>query len=259
MMNHSTTHRPLAAALCGIAAALASLPAAAQTAPPTDAWQFELIPYLWTPGIRSDLKLGPLPGSTVSVNSTSLLKALDMGAMGTLEARKGDWGGLLDLQYVKLGVSNQYLGGLGGGYDITFKQTIATLAGFYRVVNTPSVTVEALAGVRYANIKTNVNVNIAPTMRGVGRQIEDSSNSTSGILGARVILPVGDKWSLMGHLDVGAGSSTTNLQAIVGASYQYSPVTSFKFGYRYLGYKRDDDLVNKAAMAGFYAGLGFRF
>jgi len=53
--------------------------------------------------------------------------------------------------------------------------------------------------------------------------------------------------------------STTSLQAIAGASYQYSPATSIKFGYRYLGYKRDKDLVYKAAMGGLYVGLGFRF
>ncbi|MEJ8847644.1 hypothetical protein [Variovorax rhizosphaerae] len=244
---------------CGLTAALASQSATAQTATSTDAWRFELTPYLWTPGIRSDLQFGPLPGNTVSVNSTSLLKALEMGAMGSLEARKGAWGGLLDLQYVKLGVSNQYLGGLAGGYDVTFKQTIVTLAGLYRVVDTPGVTVDAVGGIRYVNLKTNVIVSIAPTLRGPGRRIEDTANSTSGILGARVLVPVGDKWSLLGYLDIGAGNSNTNWQAIAGANYQYSPATAIKLGYRYLSYKRDDELVNRAAMGGFYVGLGFRF
>ncbi|MET0540321.1 MAG: hypothetical protein ABWZ88_01060 [Variovorax sp.] len=249
-----------ALALCGsLGAALASLPATAQTATSANAWQFELTPYLWTPGIRSDLEFGALPGRTVSVNSTSLLKALEMGAMGSLEARKGDWGGLLDLQYVKLGVSNQYLGGLAGGYDVTFKQTIATVAGLYRVVSTPGVTVDALGGIRFVHLKTDVNLNIAPTLGGPFRQTEASSDSTSAILGARVLVPVGDKWSLLGYLDIGAGSSNTNWQAIAGANYQYSPATSIKLGYRYLSYKPDDVLVDRAAMGGFYVGLGFKF
>src|SRR4051794_26672948 len=79
--------RRLTRTLAGMAAALAGLPALAQTPSiASDAWQFEFVPYLWLAGVRSDLKLGPLPGSTVSVSSSSILGALDFGAMGTLEA-----------------------------------------------------------------------------------------------------------------------------------------------------------------------------
>ena len=244
--------------LCGLAAALACLPTAAQgVAPAANDWQFEFVPYLWLPGLRSDLKLGPLPGSTMSVNSTSLLEALDFGAMGTLEARKGPWGGLLDVQYVKLGVSNQLAGGLLGGYNLKLDQTIATLAGFYRVVDSPAVAVDVLGGLRYVDGKTNLD--IAPSLRGLGGHISDTSSSTDGILGVRAIVPLGDKWSLLGYLDGGKGSSTSTWQAIAGASFQYSAVTSLKFGYRYLEYKRDNALLNKMAMGGLYFGAGFRF
>jgi opacity protein-like surface antigen len=243
--------------LAGMAAALAGLPALAQSpSTASDGWQFEFVPYLWLAGVRSDLKLGPLPGSTVSVSSSSVLGALDFGAMGTLEARKGAWGGLLDMQYVKLGVGNQFAGGLLGGYDVEFKQTIATLVGFYRVVDGPAA-VDVLGGVRY--VDANTRVDIAPSPRGFGRQIEETVGSTDGVLGVRAIVPLGDKWSLLGYLDVGQGSSTSSWQAIAGAGYQYSPTTSLKFGYRYLAYKRDDALLNKAAMGGFYFGAGFKF
>src|SRR5437868_5926096 len=116
----------------GLVSLLVDLPAAAQNLADADAWQFEFVPYLWLAGIRSDIKLGPLPGNTVHIKSRSVLKALDAGAMGTLEVRKGPWGGLLDMQYVKLGVSNQFLGGLAGGYDLKYDQTLITMAGFYR-------------------------------------------------------------------------------------------------------------------------------
>ncbi|MEJ8824857.1 hypothetical protein WKW80_22970 [Variovorax humicola] len=166
----------------------------------------------------------------------------------------GQLGGLLDLQYVKLGVSDQYLGGLAGGYNVTFKQTVATAAGFYRVVNGPAVQVDIVGGVRYVYITTNVD--IAPSLRGFGKQIEDSSGSTSGIVGVRdraarrkVVAPglPGCRRRQLDHKPA----------AIAGASYQYSPATSIKFGYGYLGYKRDNDLVYKAAMGGLYVGLGF--
>ncbi|MDM0084923.1 hypothetical protein QTI17_30440 [Variovorax sp. J31P179] len=243
--------------LSACAAALAGLPAAAQTTlASSNDWQFEFAPYLWLAGIKSDLKLGPLPGDTLNVSSKGILEALDFGAMGTLEARKGAWGGLVDVQYVKLGVGNQLAGGLLGGYNVKFEQTIATLAGFYRVVEGP-VAVDVVGGLRYVNAKTNVD--IAPSPRGFGRQLEESTGSTDGIVGVRAIVPVGDKWSLMGWLDVGEGGSTSSWQAIAGASYQYSPTTSLKFGYRYLDYRRDDALLDKVAMGGFYFGAGFKF
>ena len=91
----------------GLAAALTCLSAAGQTVLPADAWQFEFIPYLWAAGVSSDLRFGLTPRSTTHVSSSSVLGALDFGAMGTLEARKGPWGALLDMQYVKLGVSRQ--------------------------------------------------------------------------------------------------------------------------------------------------------
>ncbi|SEB14264.1 hypothetical protein [Variovorax sp. YR216] len=252
-MTANILHR----AIFGMAAAFAGLPSYAQSAiAASDQWQFELIPYLWLAGVRSDLKLGPLPGNTVSVSSSSVLSALDFGAMGTLEARKGNWGGLLDVQYVKLGVSNQVAGGLLGGYNVKFEQSIATLAGFYRVLNGP-VAVDVLGGARYVYAKTDLD--ISPSLRGLGGQIEESGGVWNAIVGARAVMPVNDKWSLMGYLDVGEGSSTSSWQAIAGASYQYSPVTSLKFGYRYLSYKRDDALLNKVAMGGLYFGAGFKF
>lgn len=230
--------------LAAFAAALvACLPAAAQTAlPAASEWQFEIVPYLWLAGIRADLKLGPLPGNTVSVSSGSILKALDFGAMGTLEARKGNWGGVLDMQYVKVRVSNQVAGGLLGGYNVDFVQQVSTLAALYRVFNEP-VALDLLGGARYVHAKTDVD--ISPSLRAPGRRIEESGGGWNGIVGARAVMPINDKWSVIGYLDVGNGNSTTSWQAIAGASYQYSAATSVKFGYRYLNYKRDDALLNK--------------
>jgi opacity protein-like surface antigen len=238
----------------GWASALACLSAAAQDQPPADAWQFEFIPYLWAAGIKSDLRFGVTQRSTTTVNSSSVLSALDFGAMGTLEARKGPWGALLDMQYVKLGVSRN-VGFLPPvGLDVDYEQQIYTLAGLYRVFDS-AVQIDVLAGGRYVNAKTDVN--LAPNLPGPG--LHDSVGWWNGIVGARVIAPINDKWSVLGYLDRGWGSSTTSWEALAGASYQYSPTISFKFGYRYLSYKRDEGLLSKVALGGFFAGAGFKF
>jgi opacity protein-like surface antigen len=255
----------VALAIAGVAV-LASVPAAAQNAiPSVNDWQFEFVPYIWGAGVRSDVKLGQLPSSTLSVSSSSLLKALDFAAMGTIEARKGDWGGFFDAQYIKLGVGNQFGGGLLGGYNVDMQEQIYTLAGTYRVVNNPSMSLDLLAGARYATIKTTVDAN--PSLLGgpglvgpAGRVLENDAGWWNGIIGVKTLVPVNDRWSLLGYADVGSGSGTTSWQVVAGASYQYSPATSIKFGYRALSFKRDDEAtINKMTMYGPYVGLGFKF
>lgn len=162
---------------------------------------------------------------------------------------------MLDLQDVKVGVSNQFASGLLGGYDVTMEQQIYTMAGCYRVINEP-VEVDVLGGARYVDAKSTVDT--APSLRGLGCQIRGDVSGWNGIVGVRAIAPVSDKWSLLGHLDVGGGNSTSSWQIIAGASYQYTPTTSMKFGYRVLSYKRNDALLNKVTMGGFYAGLCFK-
>jgi len=238
----------------GLALVLACSSAVAQGVPPADAWQFEFIPYLWAAGVSSDLRFGLTPLSTTHVSSSSVLGALDFGAMGTLEARKRPWGALLDMQYVKLGVSRQGTFGAPLGLDVDYTQQIYTLAGLYRVFDS-SVAVDVLAGGRYVNAKTELN--LAPNLPGPG--LHDSIGFWNGIVGARVIVPLNDKWSLLGYLDTGWGNSTSSWEGVAGASYQYSPTISFKFGYRYLSFKADEGLLSKVALGGLFAGAGFKF
>lgn len=138
--------------------------------------------------------------------------------------------------------------------DVDYKQQIYTLAGLYRVLNSP-VAVDVLAGGRYVNAKTDVD--LAPHLPGPG--LNASVGWWNGIVGVRVIAPIDEKWSLLGYLDTGWGSSTSSWEAIAGASYQYSPTISFKFGYRYLNFKRDEGLLSKVALGGVFAGAGFKF
>lgn len=261
--------RPAACCVAGLLSALACLPAAAQsttstapgsnTAPampsPND-WSYELTPYFWLAGVSTDYKLGPLPANTLSVSSGDLLRNLNMGAMGAFEARKGAWGGFLDAIYVDLGVSNSYAGGLLGGYDLKIKEQIYSLGATYRLIDS-STKVDLLAGGRYVNIGTSFYV--PPSLRGLGAYRQDTVAGWAGIVGVRAVVPVADRWSLMGYLDGGGGSGYNTWQVMAGAIYQWTPSTSVKFGYRLLDFRPDDAVVDKMQTGGVYAGLGFKF
>ena len=251
-----TLKRSTLAASLRLAGALAGVPAAAQVTAPAEAWDLELTPYFWGAGVRSDVNLGVLGTQKMDIPLSDLLSALDFGAMGTFEARKGRWGGLVDAQYVKLSTSSPSTIGPLGNVDMKYEQQLWTFAGYYRVP-TDWALVDVLAGARYLHLETGVTLPTASLLQ--GPTLQKTEGWWDGIVGARVQVPLNPQWSLLGYVDVGAGGSDLSWQVIAGAAYRLSKDTSLKFGYRYFSFDRDSARVTKASMGGVYVGVGFRF
>lgn len=245
---------------CAAAALLACLPAAAQsTIEPANEWRFEFTPYVWLAGLRSELRLGALPTDVFRANSTSMLEALDFAAMGALDARKGNAGVLLDAMYIRAGVSNPLPGAAFASYDLRIVQQTYTMAGYYRVLDAPSVSLDLLGGARYSDVDTTFGID-APFR--ATPQLQESAGWWNGIVGVRALLPINDRWQLMGYLDGGEGNRSRTLQAIAGLNYAYSPMVTIKFGYRYFDLSRRCDcngLLKSVELGGAYVGAGFKF
>ena len=247
--------RPALAKSFGIASTFAWLPAAAQTTSPADKWNYEITPYFWASALRADVNTRQFGTQKLDVPFSDIASALNFAAMGTIEARKGPWGGLIDVQYVKLSASSSPVIAPFANLDIPYEQQIWTLAGFYRLADGPA-SVDVLGGARYVYIQTEASVTtvFAP----VGPSPSTSKGQWEGIVGVRAQYPIDAKWSLLGYLDVGGGS-TLSWQLIAGANYRYSDETTVKFGYRYFSFDRGDVPVGKASLGGPYVGVGFRF
>ncbi|RZL90594.1 MAG: hypothetical protein EOP82_15190 [Variovorax sp.] len=251
-----TLQKSTFAKIFGLASAFACLPAAAQTSVPTDTWSYEITPYFWATAARADVNTRLFGTQKFDVPFSDLASALDFGAMGSFEARKGRWGGVMDVQYVKLGATNSPVFAPFTDLNITYEQQIWTLAGFYRLAEGP-VLVDVLGGARYLYVKTDLDVTSIFTPVGPSRR--DSKGWWDGVVGVRAQYPLDAKWSLLGYVDVGSGGSNMSWQAIAGANYRYSKDTTVKFGYRYFSFDRDDAPVGKASLGGPYVGLGFKF
>lgn len=249
-------NRSALARIIGLVGALAGLPAAAQVSASGEPWDFEFTPYFWGAGVRSDVNLGVLGTQTMDIPVSDLLSALDFGLMGTFEARKGRWGGLVDAQYVKLSTSSPSTIGPFGNVDMRYEQQLWTFAGSYRVAE-DAVVVDLMGGARYIHVNPDVTLPTASLLQ--GPTVQQSDGWWDGIVGARVQVPLNPQWSLLGYVDVGAGGSDLSWQAIAGAIYRFSRNTSLKFGYRYFKFERDSARVTRASMAGAYIGVGFRF
>jgi opacity protein-like surface antigen len=282
MMNEGARHDRDAGRLRGIAAgfvaawlAAAGAPAHAQSSSSgAGAWTFELTPYLWASGLKGDVQAGAVPRTSVDMKFTDIFDILDFAAMGTLEARNGRWGLLFDAIYLKVsdeGTATRTGPGpigatLTATADAEAKQTLLSAAAMYRV-SEGRTAVDALGGVRYTKIKVSADIGASlfgPAGAGVARTVSRSGDKdwTEPFVGARILHPVSDRWTLVGYADVGGFGVGSDLtwQVIGGANYESSKRLSFKFGYRYMRIDYDKSgALYDVTMQGPYAGLGISF
>jgi len=249
-------------------AVFAAAPVAAQSTPvQAHAWEFEITPYAWAPGLKGKTGINDLPDVSVDMGPIDVLKDVKFFAAGAFEARNGRWGLMADLFYAKLAdsgngqISRHGGPGIKADLDLTLKQHLYTFAGAYRVLEgrTP---VDLLVGARYNKIEidTDVDLNVFGLLS-ISKSPSYQKDWWTPVAGVRVVHPIADQWSLLGYADVGASNGTKSMyQLIGGVNYDYSKTTAIKLGYRFYhvnydhgGFKYD---MNEK---GFTAGVGFKF
>jgi hypothetical protein len=238
-------------------AALVPAMAVAQTSqndPAPGTWRYGLSLYGYLPSLSGTSSApADVNGTPISVDADKLVDSLKFTVMGSFEAHNGRWGLFTDLLYLDLGGNKQQSRdfSLGGALppsgttadlDWDFKGTIWTFAGEYRVVVDPTITVDALAGMRWFDVKTtarwSITGNLGPIIpAGRTGSSENKVSIVDGIVGVRgrARLGAASPWSVPFYLDIGTGDSDLTWQAMGGISY------SFKWGeitaaWRYLAY-----------------------
>lgn len=247
-MNVRATRPLTMAALLSSGALLygATTLAAAQTTSPPG-WQYEFTPYLWGAGTDGTTRVRSIDGSSTA-SFSDVFTPIDFGLAGTFEARKDRWSILADGIYIKLSNSETNASSRINA-DITPQQY--SLAGTYRVAPGP-VPVDLLGGARYIDVQVDLET---------GRATR-TGNATlwHPFVGARTLIPLTDRWTLLGYGDVGGLSGDSSWQLIGGVNYQFSQRFSGKFGYRHLHMNIDKNTLDfDMAISGFYAGVGIRF
>jgi hypothetical protein len=249
--------RTLAISAC---IAYAPLFAQAQT-PAPDAWQFEFTPYLWAAGVSGWTRVGArTPTVKFDANFSDIVKNLDFGAMGTLEARNGRWAIIFDTFYVRLSkTSDPLLGGLLGTARMKGDETILQLAGAYRVLDSPVTPVDVLAGVRYTNLYSQLSFSQSVLLPN-GPSQSTTTNWADGFAGVRASYVFSDKWSVVGYADAGTGGTKYSWQLYGGVNYDFSKTIVAKLGYRVLTQKYEQpDFLYNVRTSGVFAGVGIRF
>jgi len=272
--------RPLAMSVVALGACW-PVHAGAQASPPVaeaGAWHFRasLYGYLPTVGGSSTFPADPAGGS-INVEGGNLLDNLKLTVMGTLDAHNGRWGAFTDVVYLKLGNTKDQsrdftIGDIGlpagtsAHLDWQLEGVVWTLAGQYRLVSRPGLTLDALAGARllslHQDLTWDITGNIGPIAPS-GRNGSTSSKSSvwDGIVGVKGQYGFGSggRWYAPFYVDVGAGGSDLTWQAAAGIGYAFQ-WGGFTALWRHLDYKmKPGKTLKDISFDGPMVGVTFRW
>jgi opacity protein-like surface antigen len=234
-------------------AAFAGGPAAAQD------WSFEATLYGWIPGL--DVSLDTDLGEIESESSGSdALEDLDMAFMGTFEARTGRWGFVGDLLYADLSTSEDTPFGLAYS-DAEVGVRVSAFSGYaaYRVHESPDVSFDIAGGFRAFSLDIETSLDSAGRAR--DRDFSNSETWAVPLVGARLIVPFGDRWFGTAFADVGAlADDSSTWQALGTVGYLFDERWSAQLGYRYMNLEKDVDGRDvSVGLSGPIIGVSARF
>ena len=232
----------------------------------SDAWRFEVTPYLWAPGIKGTLGLNNGLAKSADFTSSNVISNLKSGGMISAEAHKGNWGVMGDLVSATLqnSATSPVVTSSGPANiadKITLQQTVLTGAATYTIANNKDAYVDALLGVRAIYATPTVNLSIVGTSDKAS--VSKTTSTVDPIIGAKGRYRISDStWYIPFYGDIGSGCGTTNLtwQAMAGVGKTFGSLIDASLTYRALYYDmKDGGVLQKTTMLGPQVAVTFKF
>jgi len=224
--------------------ALLFLPgASAQTAPDssvtspqpkeasTDAGlHIDLTPYLWFSGMHGTVGVRNQEAS-VHASFSDIFNYLNIGAMGALEVRYNRVIMPVDFIWMKLSDDKALpVGQQATSLKAKMTETLLTPQIGYRIADGKRVKVDALFGVRYWHLSTDLTLQRNQVLG----TFSDSGNWVDAIAGGRITASLTPKAFLTIAGDAGGGSARSDYQVGGFLGYRISRKCVLQAGYRYL-------------------------
>lgn len=233
-------------------------PAPAQTAPQSspEGWQFELVPYLWGSAIDGEIGIGNRTAN-VDASFSNIVKHLHFAAMGLAEARRERLVVLADTFYTDLRGQRATPGPLFSSVRPEQRLFILTPEAGYRVVDSGDTSIDALGGIRYWHLKSELEfrAGVLPSI-----DMEASRNWVDAIVGLRARTALPRRTWVSAYGDVGAGGSDLTYQLVGTVGGDIGTRYAVVFSYRLLNVDYDKDRVLlDTAMKGPLFGFTFKF
>jgi len=249
------------------AAAPTATPAAAPPANPVpqlggastygDSWRVGISIYGWFPATHGTV--GVL-GHDASANASfsDIFHTLKGIIPFAVEADKGRFVMPIDFLWMKLGYDKQipFDDPNQASINVHLTQSIFTPKLGYRVVDGEHLKMDVVGGIRYWYLGQDT------TLEPSGIGFSKSANWVDGLGGARFLLPLGEKATVMIAGDAGAGGANLDYQVVGLLNYNFTPRWGLGVGWRYLDvdYRPSNhQFVYDMIITGPVAGLIFNF
>ncbi|QWD78734.1 hypothetical protein [Polynucleobacter sp. MWH-Svant-W18] len=218
----------------------------------SDAWSFELTPYLWAPSINSTLNYKDKYLQTANLNTNNIIANLKSGAMIAGEIHYGNWGVMADVVSATLQKTSSTTVTPQAPYTYqlatkaTLQQTILTGAATYNLLNNQDANVDGLLGVRWVGVTATLNVavdGVSPPLNGESKTMS-TADPIVGFKGRYRI--ANSSWYVPFYADIGSGGGTTNVtwQAMLGIGKTVDKGIDVSLIYRGLYYDMDSTKTN---------------
>ncbi|WP_372572617.1 outer membrane protein [Ruegeria jejuensis] len=268
---------PSSLSAMALATSLLTLPliASAQSLPAPDqdetGWRHGVAFYLFTPLRTTGTSTVAGQSADLDLDLGDVLDVLDFAAAGRYEAWRGDFGIILDANYVGIEQDTTLPGPLGAGVNVDVRQKWFGLLAAYRVadavygVKNLRYAVDIQGGLRYNSIRQEIDI----TTPGPGNPpvLGGDQDWIEPVLGVRGMWRLNPKWTGIASLELGgfgAGGNDLQIGANVGFDYQPWEKTALTFGYRYFSIDYSDtlnsgDFAYDVDQHGPYFGLKYFF
>lgn len=238
------------------ASAAAAVPSTTPPPSATEAWQVEVVPYLWGSGIEGPVGIGNRTAD-IDASFANILNHLHFAAMGLAEARRDKLVVLTDTIYSDLRGQRATPGPLFSRVDPQQRMFILTPEGGYRILDSGDASLDVVGGIRYWRLKSELQFQ-SGVLPGIG--LEASRNWVDGIVGARARKTLPRKWWASAYGDLGAGGSDFTYQIVGNAGLDIRERYALVLGYRYLKVDYDkNEFLFDTAMKGPLFGFTIKF
>jgi len=244
-----------------LAALLLAAPVHAETKT-GDTWHFQIATYGWLSGQKGTLATLPgLPAADVDIDFYDDILGNINGSFALIgEARKGRVGVVTDISYSDIEDDDATPGPLFSTLTSRTKTWIASMAGFYRMIEQDGAFLDGMAGLRYWSVDSSLKLGagILPA-----RESSHREDWLDPIVGLKGLMPLGaSKFFVSGSLVLGGFGVGSDFMwdGSINLGYQWTAAFATTIGYRYLDVDYDeDDFLYDVSQDGLVLGLSWRF
>ena len=223
----------------------------------SDDWQFAVELYLWYASIGGSTA----QGGDLQIDANDLIDDLNMAFMGNIAMRKNRWGFMVDALYLNASDNmNTQVGPVGVNLDVELDGWVVNPMLGYLVVDSDKFSMNVVAGARYLDLSTDVDLrNADPSAASFNQRLSASGSNWDGMIGVRGEFLLNSNWFIPYHLDIGAGDSDFTWQAFGGLGYRFERFDILA-GYRYLSWEFEDNAaLDDLNLSGVGVGVKFYF